>query len=112
MLELFMFLLLFFVFCFGVSSAGGLGAIWLHIFHVPRGLLGLLLIFKHLPKSHDIINLVDFDGMAQNEMTVEKVAAKVQLELTVLFMRKGEDCKKYLVLYTGLSILCYLTDGL
>ena len=103
LLECILFVLLFFCFCFGVSSAGGLGSVWLHIFHVPRGLLGLLLIFKHLPKSHDIIDLVDFDGMSPNDLTVERVSSKVQLELSVLFMHKGEVCKKYLILYTLLT---------
>jgi hypothetical protein len=45
------------------------------VFHVPRGLAGILLICKHLPKSHDIINLVDFDGVAQQDMNVEKVSS-------------------------------------
>lgn len=70
------------------------------------------LILKHLPKSHDIIDLVDFEGISRDDLTVEKVSKKVQLEMTVLFVRKGEDCKKWLVLYTIASVLCYLMDGL
>ena len=45
-------------------------------------------------------------------MTVEKVSNLIQLELTTLFIRKGEDCKKLLMGYTGCSIICYLMDGL
>ena len=72
----------------------------------------MILIWKHLPKSHDIINLVDFSGMTKDDLTVEKVANLIQVELTKQFIKKGEECKKLLTAYTITTIICYLADGL
>jgi hypothetical protein len=72
-----MFLFLLVCFCFGVASSSGLSAIWLHIFHVPRGLTGMLLIWKHLPKSHDIIDMVDFEDMKKEDLNVERVSSLI-----------------------------------
>ena len=41
----------FALFC---SAPSLLAYMWLHVFHVPRGILGLNLIAR-MPRSHDII---------------------------------------------------------
>jgi len=48
--ELWMFIFSFFLF---VSDASEMGQVWLHVCHVPRGIIGLI-IMKRLPQSHDM----------------------------------------------------------
>ena len=45
-------------------------------------------------------------------MSVEKVADKVKFSLSVQFMNMAEDNRKWLMLYTVLTGICYLFDAL
>ena len=60
-LELGMFAALFVLFCTAPKS---MGIIWLTVCHIPRGLLGILLL-KKLPTSHEIIEDLKFDDIPQ-----------------------------------------------
>jgi hypothetical protein len=68
-----MFFFLFIIFC---AAAGTMGGIWFHIFHVVRGVLGFMLITKHLPKSHEIVELVDLSEPDVNK-SIDSVSDKV-----------------------------------
>jgi hypothetical protein len=63
-LEITLFFLLFITFC---AAAGTMGGIWFHLPHVIRGVVGFILILKHLPKSHEIIEFIDLSGKDVNK---------------------------------------------
>ena len=56
-----MFLLGFILFC---SSPNLMAYIWMHIFHVPRAIIGVFLLEK-LPKSHDIVAQIRIPEVAE-----------------------------------------------
>ena len=58
-LEITFWVLLFIVFC---AAADTMGGIWFHLPHVLRGVIGFLLIIKHLPKSHEIVELIEIEN--------------------------------------------------
>ena len=37
-----------------LTNINGLSTLWLHIFHIPKGVIGLMLVLK-TPNSHDLI---------------------------------------------------------
>ena len=45
-------------------------------------------------------------------MSVETVSEKIKFTLSVQFMLMAENCKKWLTLYSLLTIICYILDGL
>lgn len=81
--------------------------------HVPRGLLGFLLVSK-MPQSHTLIERMDWDKikLKKEQTSVESLYKYFQLQLTVQCMFEGTQVQKYLKLYTAISVLCYLLDGL
>jgi len=107
-LELAGFFALFVLFC---TAPGSMGIIWLTITHVPRGVVGGFLL-KNLPKSHEIIEDLCFDDIPQAQMSVETVTEKIKFSLSVQFMIMAESNKKWLTIYSLLTALCYMLDGL
>lgn len=106
-LELSMFLALFILFCAAPKS---MGVFWLLVLHVPRGVLGALLL-KQMPKSHEIIEDLRFDDIPQAAMTVDAVSEKLKFSLSVQFMLAAENNKKWLTFYSVLTVACYIFDG-
>jgi len=103
-----MFFCLFILFCTAPKS---MAIIWITAAHVPRGVIGALLL-KQLPKSHEIIEDVKFDDIPATQMSVETVTEKIKFSLTIQFMILAENNKKWLTIYSLLTTLCYLLDGL
>ena len=64
------------------AEPGSLGTIWLTIFHLPRGVIGFMLL-KFLPKSHEIVNDLDFDDLKSTQVSIEKLYEKVKFSLTI-----------------------------
>ena len=64
------------------AEPGKLGTIWLTIFHLPRGVVGFMLL-KFLPKSHEIVDDLDFDDLKGKQVTIEKLYEKVKFSLTI-----------------------------
>jgi len=106
-LEIALFVCLFIVFC---ASASAMGAIWFHVLHPARAAVGLIIVMKHLPKSHDIVELIDLEGI--QDISVETISDRVQLSITAQFMKSSESAKKFLMIYSLMSIGCYVLDGL
>jgi hypothetical protein len=93
------------------AATKSLGIVWMAVFHIPRGVIGAILVGK-LPKSHDIVSDLEFDDIPAAQMSVEKVADKVKFSLSVQFMNMAEENRKWLMLYTVLTGICYLFDAL
>ena len=87
-----------------------MGAIWFHIIHPVRAAVGLIIVMKHLPKSHDIVEIIDLDGI--QDISVETISDRVQLSITAQFIKSSESASKLLMIYSFLTIGCYLFDGL
>lgn len=75
------FLWVFLLFAF-FAVPGNLWAVWFLAGHPARGVLGMILL-KHLPKTHEIVEDIDLSDLSQNEMTVEKITDKIKFDLSV-----------------------------
>ena len=64
------------------ADPSNLGTIWLTIFHLPRGVLGFMLL-KFLPKSHEIVEDLDFEGLEQTKLSIEKLYERVKFSLSI-----------------------------
>ena len=106
--ELCLFFGLFILFCTAPES---MGIMWLTVLHVPRGVFGAILL-KKLPKSHEIIEDLKFDDIPQTQISVDTVSEKIKFSLTVQFMIMAESNKKWLSIYSLLTLACYILDGL
>lgn len=87
-----------------------LGSVWLTILHLPRGVIGLLVLGK-LPKSHDIVEALDFSKLPHSQVSIESLYDTVKFSISVQFMNLGEKGKTILTLYSVFTALCYLMDG-
>ena len=85
LLEICIFITLLIVF---FAEPAKLGAIWLTVFHLPRGVVGFLLL-RFLPKSHEIVQMLDFDGLEHADISIEKLYEKVKFSLSIQFMNQA-----------------------
>ena len=95
--------------CF-FASPGKLAIVWLTIFHLPRGLLGFCLL-KFLPRSHDIVQDLDFDEI-QGNLTIEKLYERIKFSLSVQFMNQAQASRFWMLGYSVSTAVCYLFDGI
>jgi hypothetical protein len=94
----------FALFC---SAPSLLAYMWLHVFHVPRGIMGLNLIAR-MPRSHDIIGQLP---LTQAHDSLETVNAAVTQSVSKIFMDYTERCKRMFLWYGLLTVLCFLFDA-
>jgi hypothetical protein len=106
--ELCLFVGLFILFC---TAPGSMAIMWLTVLHVPRGVIGAILL-KNLPNSHEIIEDLKFDDIPQTQMSVETVSDKIKFSLSVQFMMLAESNKKLLMIYSMLTMASFILDGL
>jgi hypothetical protein len=59
------------------------------IFHLPRALLGLFIVYKS-PKSHEIIDQLELSGIPEHELSVEKMIEHSKFSFSVLAVNKSE----------------------
>ena len=78
-LEMSLFIALFFIFC---SAPGLLAAIWLTAPHLPRGVLGFI-VLRYLPQTHEIVEGIDLSDLPRSSLTVEKLQEKIHYSLTI-----------------------------
>lgn len=100
-IELFIFIILFFLFC---SSPKNMSTIWWYIFHLFRGSIGLIII-KNLPKTFEVIDNLKVIPDILNEL--KKSLIKIFLELLVPLQKK---LKLLLIVYFGLTVFCTIID--
>ena len=81
--------------------------IWLHIFHVPRAVLGLQLIGR-MPRSHDIIMQLP---LTSEHSSIEAVNGALTQSVSKIFMEYTEKCKSFFLGYGVLTVLCFLFDA-
>lgn len=79
------------------------------IFHIPRALAGFYLVYK-LPKSHEIIEGLDLNDVHDSEHSVDTFYSKAKFSLKVQLIYAGDECKKWLLIYSGATAICYLFD--
>lgn len=107
-LEVFLLLQMFWVW---TTHTADLGSLWLHIFHLFRGLCGLWII-KKLPNSHDLLGskLSQQAGDGQKRVSLVEMVPLVmqgaQEQMTGYLRSTGKMIKVYL----GLTALCFLMD--
>jgi hypothetical protein len=101
--EMFLWCGLFLTFC---AAASHTGIIWLQIVHLARGVLGFLLCFK-FPRSHEMLEGLALENKAYD---VESLKSRIQFSLSVQIIDKAEENKRWLWLYSGATLWCFLTD--
>ena len=108
--EILLQLALFFTF---FAAAMRLGGFWLMLGHVPRGLLGILLATK-MPQTHDVIERMDWNHMklSKDQSSVETLYKYFKQQMILHCMFEGTQCQRELKLYSAISVICYLLDGL
>eukprot|EP00351_Strombidinopsis_sp_SopsisLIS2011_P006163 CAMPEP_0116880330 /NCGR_PEP_ID=MMETSP0463-20121206/12235_1 /TAXON_ID=181622 /ORGANISM="Strombidinopsis sp, Strain SopsisLIS2011" /LENGTH=132 /DNA_ID=CAMNT_0004530753 /DNA_START=294 /DNA_END=692 /DNA_ORIENTATION=- len=64
------------LFLFGLflffADAGEMGAFWIHILHLVRGVVGLVIV-KKLPTSHQIAESIEMPGNNETKLTFDKI---------------------------------------
>lgn len=112
------------LFLFGVifsAKIPGMGAVWMFLPHVIRGIIGILL-WRRLPKSHDIVKQLGFDKEydpddentefqdGESKMGFDTVHQRVKLNMEKLFFETYAKCQHQLKAYIGLTIFSYIMD--
>ena len=101
-LELLLWFVSFLLFC---TSPSTYFLVWVIIFHVGRGLLGIILI-GHFPKTYEIL-----ENLSKNpNFDEEKILDMVQDQLKETFTTRFAENKTKLVIYLILSCLCLIVD--
>ena len=102
-----MFLLGFILFC---AQPRLMGFIWLHIFHLPRGLVGFLLL-QNLPKSHEIVHQLQIPDQSDgSHYNMESIVVLLKQTVSKIFIRYVESCRKYMLSYVILTWLAMVID--
>lgn len=104
-LVLFIFgLLLFF------ADTGEMGGQWLHLLHIVRALVGLLLV-KKLPTSHEItkqLNLKTFGN--DSKLTFEEIKDFLFKALQESVINFSNTCGTLLTTYMAITCFCFILD--
>jgi len=79
-LEISMFISLIILF---LAAPSKLVVAFLTVPHLPRGIIGLALVVKYLPKSHDIVDGIDLEDIPQSQLSIETVAEKIKFSLSI-----------------------------
>lgn len=102
-----MFMLGFILFCAAPSLNG---YIWLHIFHVPRGITGFLLMHK-LPTSHDIVAKIQIPNATDgSHYSMEGLSDLLKKSVSQIFLKYIQDCRKLLLGYGVFTFLSLTLD--
>jgi len=101
LIELFIFLVLFFMFC---SSPKSLSRMWWFIFHFFRGMLGMGIIY-YLPKTYEII-----ENLKEIPEQLEQLKSSLIGSFFDLLNPHKKRLKLFLLSYFSLTILCTVID--
>lgn len=91
--------------------------IWMHIFHIPRGIFGIYLVLKKSPKTHDLIESIS--DFSQNQLDehwgFEQMAYHIQDNFKKHLIIILTESKMYFFIYfilsgvnTGLDLIGFL----
>jgi hypothetical protein len=86
-----------------------MAAVWFFVVHIPRGIIGLLLI-KKMPVSHQMLNktLVKEPSKAMPFSKIKEIVTTVGGETLKEFIDQG--CGKFLLIYFITTCVCFLLD--
>jgi hypothetical protein len=101
LIELVIFLVLFFMFC---SSPKSLSKIWWYIFHFFRGLIGIVIIYL-LPKTYQII-----ENLKEIPDILNQLKASLIQSFFDLLQPNKKKLKILLLCYFSLTTLCTVID--
>ena len=101
LIELVIFLVLFFMFC---SSPKSLSKIWWYIFHFFRGLIGIVIIY-FLPKTYQII-----ENLKEIPDILNQLKASLIKSFFDLLQPNKKKLKILLLCYFSLTTLCTVID--
>jgi hypothetical protein len=90
-----------------MSSPNDMAWFWWFILHVPRGIIGLLLVSK-LPRTHDIIKTASIPS--DDQMSFDDIFSCMNFAAKEALDHFGAMTKKSLRIYLVLTILCALID--
>lgn len=98
------FFIFFILFCFFCASPKVLGKMWWYIFHIVRGIVGIIIIIN-LPKTFEVINNIKV--ISENLSEIKNSLIKMFLEL---LSQKQKKLKLLLMLYFSTTVLCTVID--
>lgn len=87
----------------------GLWTTWLLSGHPARGVLGMILL-RFFPKTHEIAEDIELSDIKQEEMSVEKLTAKIKFDLSIQFMIKSQESRNWQLIYSAATALIYIFD--
>ena len=82
------------------------GIIWLQIVHMPRGVFGIILAFK-FPRAHEVLDAVPLD---KRSYSFDALKEQLKFSTTVQIVQSGEDNRKFMLMYSGATLMCFLSD--
>ena len=85
----------------------GLALVWLHLTHVPRGIFGLFICLKKLPKVYDIITKISEieDKEMEEQWSFEKMTFHVRDNFKNYILKTSKDAQPFFLIYFALSAL-------
>lgn len=88
--------------------------IWLHLVHIPRGIFGLFISVKKLPKIYEILDKISaFDSKELEEQwTFEQMSFHIRDNFKNYIIKSVNDSKPFFLIYFVLSALCTVIDFL
>jgi hypothetical protein len=93
-----------------LSAPRLMGFIWLHIFHLPRGWVGFLLI-KRLPRSHDVVEKIVIPETADgSHYSIEAIRGVLKGSISQIFLNYSKNCKRLFLAYGALTSLSLIFD--
>jgi len=92
----------------------GLGLIWLHFLHIPRGIFGGFISLYKIPKVYELVDKIsDFETKEMEEQwSFEQMSFHVRDNFKKYILKVGKDAQPFFLIYFVLSALCILIDGL
>ena len=99
-LEIFIFFIAIILF---FSSTKNMKKVWFFFPHIPKAIIGFL-ILKHLPKTHEILNKINFDE------DLIKLEENFKSEFISFIKNKESSIKKILAFYFILDTICITFD--
>lgn len=102
--EIFLFIFSFFIF---FTDPREMGAIFLHLVHVVRGVVGFLIV-KKMPNSHDMVNEIQIP--ANEKIPFNNIGRYVITGAKSSASKFEKETAKFLLAYSGLTVLSFILD--
>ena len=100
--EFLLWVILFILFCFEPTD---MKKIWLFIFHVPRGIVGVF-ILQFIPRTHEVIQRIN--NFEENSLL--EIEKRLKKEFVALLSKNEKVLKTITTCYFALSVLCLIID--